>query len=143
MLSNETVRVSCQTVSAEDILKRAGINRLAAQERAILAGILAQTAMLDAVLSRRDQARASAVRSARLMRPVRNKSERVFGDARDLVFCYCVDLLGDIATVQEALGARAQAEWPPPHQAFQGWNDCEVYLIGCVNTLAERSQTVR
>lgn len=83
-------------------------------ERALMAGVLMQIDVLDALLSVRDPVQAAALRAARVQRRVRTDDERIFGDRRDHVFCCVVDALDDIADLQTALGDKETVTWTSP-----------------------------
>ena len=131
------VRVE-QDVSAWSA-RKCGRKRIPAQDRAILAGILLQTDLLDAALNACDPGQAATLRARRSKHSLRRPNERVFGDARDNVYFGCIDSLHDIAALQLALGLK-QSDLELPSFNACGPKGAEGQLLEGMRVLAKRAK---
>lgn len=139
VLSKAAVQANIAADAAAWARNRAAQPGLWAQERAIVAGMLLQTDMLDGALAARDPACAATLRLARTCRRVRKAEERIFGDARDNVFCFCVDALQDIAVLQAAVGGKAAAGGPRRTKPTSQ-KEAELYLLDWLTQLTARAK---
>jgi hypothetical protein len=142
VLSNTAVRANTEADASAWSRKRAGRSGIRAQERAIIAGILMQTDMLNAALAARDPARAETLRTARTYRRVQKDGDRIFGDSRDNVFCFCVDAVQDVAALQAAIGGEEAVGWPCLSKVTDQ-KDAEKYLLDSLTRLADQAKQLR
>lgn len=141
LLSAVPVRTLVEDDASSWACGRTGQPVIRPQESAIIAGILLQTDVLDGVLAARDPARARALREARQRRRVRADEDRIFGDGRDNVFCFCADALRDISALQVALGGQ-ECSWPRLARGAEQ-REVETYLLDSLKRLTDQAGKLR
>ena len=141
VLTNAAGRLTPETKANDWAAQRAPGPRIPDSDRAIIAGLLLQTDLLEAALKQRDPSRAEALKKSRNIPLFRRKEDRIYGDLRDNVFESYREEMNVIARFQAALGGQSAEGWYKPPKARTP-KEAEACLLEGMTRLAQRAKQI-
>jgi hypothetical protein len=140
-LTNVAGRLTITLNAADWMAQRASGKGIPGPDRAIIAGLLLQTDLLEAALKRRNPELAGRLGEARNAKLIQKPGDRVFGDRRDHIFRFCMRELQLIADFQKALGV-AEAGNTLSACTARTPDEAKACLLNGVTCLSERARRI-
>jgi hypothetical protein len=108
-------------------------------ERTIMSALSLQIEILDKLLLIKDRNKAEQLQAMRTKYRVRDKSQRIFGDSRDVFICSALEMLKQINGLENALWSTGESSFDFPCQ-LNDLPEVEEYLLSKIELVMDKAR---